>query len=147
MSSGARIGLVVATLVALVLAFVLLSPGGDDKKTSDTATTSTAAAGAGTTPSATPPADHAPAFQTIRVVGGKPEGGVEKITYKKGDEARIEVSSPDTSDEIHLHGYDLKRDLKAGGKVRFEFTADAEGIFEIELEGAGAQIGELTVEP
>ncbi len=72
---------------------------------------------------------------------------MKKITVTKGDRVRIEVASPDTSDEIHLHGYDLKRDLKAGGRVRFSFGADAEGIFEIELEGTGTQIGKLVVEP
>ena len=79
--------------------------------------------------------------------GGKPVGGVKRIKLTKGDRARIEVSSADTTDEIHLHGYDLKRDLKAGGRVRFSFEANADGIYEIELEGAGVQIGELVVEP
>ncbi|HWI06487.1 MAG TPA: hypothetical protein VNT54_03095, partial [Solirubrobacteraceae bacterium] len=59
----------------------------------------------------------------------------------------IQISSPDTTDEIHLHGYDLYRDLKAGGSVRYSFEANAEGIFEIELHGSGTQIGELVVEP
>jgi FtsP/CotA-like multicopper oxidase with cupredoxin domain len=153
MSNRARIGLVVATLAVIVVAFVVLSPGGDDENAGPgtTATTPVARAGATTAgaTTATPPpaADHEPALQTIRVTGGKPSGGVAKIKLKKGDTARIRVASRDTSDEIHLHGYDLKRDLKAGGSVRFEFKADAEGIFEIELEGAGVQIGELTVEP
>ena len=57
------------------------------------------------------------------------------------------MSSPDTTDEIHLHGYDLKRDLKAGGSVRFTFVASTDGIYEIELEGAGVQIASLVVEP
>jgi heme/copper-type cytochrome/quinol oxidase subunit 2 len=154
MSTGARIGVVVATIAVLVLAFVLLSPEADkDSNTAQTptttapATTSEAPATTATTATAPPAADHEPAFQTIRVTGGQPSGGIKKITLKQNATARIRVSSPDTSDEIHLHGYDLKRDLKAGGSVRFEFKADAEGIFEIELEGAGVQIGELTVEP
>jgi len=152
MSSGARIGLVVATVVVIALAFVLLSPGDDDtsKTTSTTSppppaqTNGTGGATPTTTTVAPPPA---PSFKTIQVRGGKPAGGVRKVTVTKGDRVRIEVASPDTSDEIHLHGYDLKRDLKAGGRVRFSFDADVEGIFEIELEGAGTQIGELVVEP
>ena len=159
MSSGARIGLLLATLVAVVVAFVVLSPGGDDD--SDTATTPTVPATTSPAPATTdttgtaepapvqepaPPAPT-PAFVTIRVRDGKPVGGVKTITVDKGERARIEVSSPDTSDEIHLHGYDLKRDLEAGGRVRFSFDADADGIFEIELEGAGTQIGKLVVEP
>lgn len=149
MSSGARIGLLVATVVVIALAFVLLSPGDDDTSTTTAPpppaqTNGTGGATPTTTTVAPPPA---PSFKTIRVRGGKPVGGVRKITVTKDDRVRIEVASPDTSDEIHVHGYDLKRDLKAGGRVRFSFDADAEGIFEIELEGAGTQIGELVVEP
>jgi FtsP/CotA-like multicopper oxidase with cupredoxin domain len=154
MSSGARIGLVLGTVVVIVLAFVLLSPGGDDSKTASTVPTTTAAPTTSTTPAATggtpataEPTPAQPAFTTIRVENGKPAGGVKTITVNKGDRVRIEVSSPDTSDEIHLHGYDLKRDLKAGGRVRFSFDANVEGIFEIELESAGTQIGKLVVEP
>ncbi len=149
MSRSARIIAVIGTLVVLVVAFVVLRPGDDDEPS----TTQTAAAPAPppasgtTTAPAPPPPPPAPEFEQIVVRGGKPAGGVKRIELTKGDRARIEVSSPDTSDEIHLHGYDLKRDLKAGGKVRFSFTADADGIYEIELEGAGVQIGELVVQP
>ena len=31
--------------------------------------------------------------------------------------------------------------------MRFSFVANADGIYEIELEGAGVQIAELVVEP
>ena len=66
---------------------------------------------------------------------------------KNGDRARIQVTTPDTTDEIHLHGYDVTRDLKPGMRARFSFEANAEGIFEIELHGTGTQIAELVVEP
>jgi hypothetical protein len=150
MSRQARIGLVVATLVVLVVAFVVLSPGGDDD--SDKANTTAAAPPPptptnGETTPVTPPPPPAPTFETISVKAGKPVGGIKTITVDKGDQARIQVSSPDTTDEIHLHGYDLKRDLKAGGRVRFSFVAKDDGIYEIELEGSGTQIGKLVVEP
>lgn len=158
MSNGARIGLLVGTVVALVLAFVLLSPGPDEDDSVATtpsvsvpATTPESPAGepAQTTTAVTPPASAPPAveFEQIRVQGGNPAGGVKTITVKKSERVRIQVSSQDTSDEIHLHGYDITRDLKAGDSVRFSFKADAEGIFEIELEGAHTQIGKLVVEP
>jgi FtsP/CotA-like multicopper oxidase with cupredoxin domain len=150
-SRNARILAIVGTLVVLVIAFVVLSPGDDSKdKTASTTTASPPPAGS-TTPvtaePAPPPAAPKPTFTTITVRGGKPVGGIKRITVTKGDRARIEVTSPDTSDEIHLHGYDLKRDLKAGGSVRFSFEASTDGIYEIELEGAGVQIASLVVEP
>jgi len=146
-SSSARILAVVATTVILVIAFVVLSPGDDDKaaQTTTQAATTTTTATAVPEPRAEP--QPRPRYETVRVRAGKPVGGVKRIRVTKGARARIEISSPDTSDEIHLHGYDLTRDLKAGGRVRFAFDADAEGIFEIELHGAGAQIASLVVEP
>jgi len=156
MSNAARIGVVVATIAVLVLAFILLSPeADDDSNTAQTPTTTAPTRTTDTTGSpepapagqVPPAADHEPTFETIRVRAGKSVGGIKEITVKKGERARIQVASPDTSDEIHLHGYDLARDLKAGGSVRFSFKANADGIFEIELEGAGRQIGKLVVEP
>jgi len=150
MSSGARIGLVAGTVAVLVLAFALLSPSDDD---SDTANAPTATAPSATTPAQTtaggtqPAPAPAPGFERIRVRDGQPVGGVQTITVEKGERARIQISSQDTTDEIHLHGYDLHRDLKAGGSVRYSFEANADGIFEIELHGSGTQIGELVVEP
>ena len=144
MSRQARIGLVVATLVVLVVAFVVLSPGGDDEPDQTNTTTAAAAPPArhadrhGDDAGATPP-PPAPSFETIRVKGGQPVGGIKTVTVNKGDRVRIQVSSADTTEEIHLHGYDIARDLKAGGRVRFSFDATLEGIFEIELRGTPAR--------
>ena len=148
MSSGARIGLVVATVVALVVAFVLLSPADDDDPSPGADTTTVPAATADApAPPAAPGADHEPPFTTIRVRTGEPIDGPRTIRVAKGARVRIQVASQDTTDEVHVHGYDLRRDLEAGDSVRFSFVADAEGIFEIELERKGTQIGELVVEP
>ena len=78
--------------------------------------------------------------------GGKPAGGVQKLTYKNGDRIQFIVAS-DVADEIHVHGYDLTKDVPAGGTVRFSFPARIEGVFEVELEGRKEQIAELRVSP
>ncbi len=46
-----------------------------------------------------------------------------------------------------MHGYDLKKDVTAGGSVEFDFKATIEGRFEVELENAGTQIAMLEVDP
>ena len=153
MSNGQRIALVVGTLVVLIAAYFAFAPGDEDGGLSDdvaTATTPairTTTAPATTTTAVPPGADHEPQVATIRVRSGAPVGGVQTIEVSKGDQARIRVTSQDTSDEIHIHGYDLMKDLSAPGSVTFAFEANAEGIFEIELEDAGVQIGKLVVEP
>ncbi|HVF78053.1 MAG TPA: hypothetical protein VNA28_07130 [Solirubrobacteraceae bacterium] len=152
MSREARIGLLVGTVVVLVLAFVLLSPGGGDEESTATTPSVTAEAPAAdatqpTTVVTRPPPPPAPTFETIRVRGGKPVGDIRKITVEKGERARIRITSTDTSDEIHLHGYDKYANVAPGKSGRFSFKADAEGIFEIELHGTGTLIGQLVVEP
>jgi hypothetical protein len=83
---------------------------------------------------------------TIVVKNGEPVGGVQELEYSAGDQIRFEVDS-DVADEIHVHGYDLMKDVPAGGVVSFSFPAEIEGIFEVELEGRKEQIAELRVNP
>jgi hypothetical protein len=83
---------------------------------------------------------------TIVVRNGHPVGGVTELTYNQGDRVRFKVSS-DVGDEVHVHGYDIAKDVKAGGSVGFDFPASIEGVFEGELEGRKAQILELRVNP
>jgi len=108
-----------------------------DDSGSETGSTSTA------TSTSTP---AVPASQTINVVNGQPQGGVKTVTFKKGDQAVLKVNS-DTADEIHVHGYDLKKDVEKGGSVTFSFKATIDGRFEVELEDAGTQIANLEVTP
>jgi hypothetical protein len=83
---------------------------------------------------------------TIVIKHGKPVGGIAQLTYNEGERVRFEVDS-DVSDEVHVHGYDIMKDVKAGGSVSFDFPATIEGVFEAELEGRKEQILELTVNP
>ncbi len=83
---------------------------------------------------------------TIVIKNGKPVGGIAQLTYNEGEQVRFKVDS-DVSDEVHMHGYDIMKDVKAGGSVTFDFPATIEGVFEAELEGRKEQILELTVNP
>ncbi len=163
MTGGQRLILIVGAVLLLGVGLVLLSPGDDDEQSGSEATVTTPATTTSEAPATTTgtetttetattakrPTSTAPAvkFTTVRVSGGRPVGGVKTIRVKSGKRVGIAVRSNDTSDEIHIHGYDLSKNLKAGGRVRFTFTANAEGIFEIELEARATQIAKLVVEP
>src|SRR3954452_11663819 len=141
-STSSRIAVAVAALAVIVALFVVLNSGGDDNKDSSTSATTT-------TPSKTTGGSDvkqvsAPAQVVVR--GGKPAGGIKKLTYTKGEQVRFIVNS-DVADEIHVHGYDFHKDVSAGGSVSFSFPAKIEGVFVIELENHGEQIGELRVRP
>src|SRR6187399_995286 len=63
-------------------------------------------------------AKGSPEITTIVIKNGKPVGGIADLTYEKGEQVRFKVDS-DVSDEIHVHGYDIMKDVEAGGSVSF----------------------------
>ena len=158
MPRNQRIGLIVAAVVFAVVAFVIASPGDDDEGDQSAQTTTTQSqseTGEQETPTETEaPAETVPAEPKptqIQIRGGEVVGGPADIQAKKSDVVRFVVSS-DAPDDIHLHGYDIEKKSEPGKPARFEFTADVEGIFEIEshvAEDAGKDplVGKLTVEP
>ena len=112
-------------------------------RTTTTATTSAATHATTTTPTTTTKA-NAPVTIRVVVKGGKPVGGIQRATAKKGQTVAIVVHS-DVADEVHVHGYDLHKDVAAGGTVRIAFPATITGVFEAELESRKLQIIEFTV--
>jgi hypothetical protein len=80
----------------------------------------------------------------IRVVDGKPAGGVKREDVEKGETVRIVVFS-DVADEVHIHGYDRSFPVRAGGEASGTFIANVTGIFEVELEQRKEKILELEV--
>ena len=141
MTTRARIALLVAGIVIAVVAFIVLKPD-NTKKDKPSSTQTTTVAGGSSKPSKPAP----PPVTKVIVKGAKPVGGIKKFTVNKGDQVRFVVRS-DVSDEIHVHGYDFHKNVKAGGKVSFSFPAKIDGVFVIELESRGEQIAELTVNP
>ena len=109
-------------------------------------TTSTATGGGGAKSGEEAKGGALPAATTIVVKNGEPVGGVQRLEYSAGDQVRFTVDS-DVADEIHIHGYDLMKDVPAGGSASFSFPAEIEGIFEVELEGRKEQIAEIRVNP
>lgn len=84
---------------------------------------------------------------TVVVKNGEPVGGIAELEFSAGEEIRFKVQA-DEAEEIHVHGYDLMEEVpQGGGTVEFDFPAEIEGIFEVELEGQGTQIAELRVNP
>jgi hypothetical protein len=124
MSSNMMRALAGAAVVIVAVVLLIVLKGGDSGESEKTTTGVT----------------------TIVVKNGKPVGGIAQLTYNKGEQVRFKVDS-DVSDEVHMHGYDIMKDVKAGGSVSFDFPATIEGVFEAELEGRKEQILELLVNP
>lgn len=136
-------------LLLVAGAFALAGCGGGGKSSAPTTTTapSTTTTRTTSTTNTTTTTTTTAGPVTIRVLikGGKPVGGIRRATVKKGQEVAIVVHS-DVADEVHVHGYDLHKDVEAGGSVRIVFPATITGVFEAELESRKLQIIEFTVE-
>ena len=117
--------------------------------TTSRAPASSAATTAPTTTAAAPTtAGVAPGARVVAVTvrEGSVEGGARRESVDLGDQVRLQVTS-DVADEVHVHGYDLRADVPAGGSVDVEFAADLPGVWEVELEGRGLTLVELAVNP
>jgi hypothetical protein len=134
------------SFVAVLAAAFLLSGCGDGGQVTSTETTPSETTTSETTTSETMPTAPEPTTVTVVVEGGVPKGGIVRATVDKGTEVVLVVKS-DVSDEIHIHGYDLSKDVPAGGEARIRFMATIPGRFEVELEERGTQIADLTVQP
>ena len=139
----------VLSAAVLVATFAIIGCGENKSSADSTDTTAPVmdtVTPASTAATATPkPTPKNPQTITIHVVGGKPRGGIARPRVKKGMKVVLVVIS-DTEDEVHLHGYDISRDVAVGGTARVSFVAKIPGRFEVELEQSGVQLAELTVQ-
>ena len=126
-------------IVAVVLFLVFRPDGGDDDSTSPPPTTPTRETGTRSVPTTA-------AIVQIPIVvrGGKPVGGIKRATVAK-DRVVVLVVRSDVADEVHLHGYNVMRDVEPGTPARLRFRATIPGQFEAELEERGLQIANITV--
>jgi len=132
------------TVPALALAATLLVAGcsGDDPAATPSSTPPPSSTSAGaTSPSET-------AFTGTEIVvelrDGKAFPPTHRVKITKDSAVRLLVTS-DVDDELHVHGYDLMKDLPAGQQEFLDLTADQAGVFEVEAEESGIQLAQLEV--
>jgi hypothetical protein len=135
--------LVAAAAVAAVALFVVLRPG-DDEPTAEPNPEPT-------TPTATTRKQELtverPATVRIRidVRNGQVRGGVRRVTVAEGRRIVLTVTS-DVADHVHLHGYDVMRDVAPGSPARLAFTASILGTVELELEDSHVLLARITTQ-
>ena len=135
-----------AVVVAVGLFVVLRSRNDEGSSAATTSATATTTRGQTTTAPAPEPKPPPPARVRIVVRGGEPVGGVRNVTVAK-DRRVVLIVTSDVADEIHLHGYNLKRDVEAGGTARLPFKATIVGTVEAELEQRGLPLARITTQP
>jgi len=145
-----RVALMLAAVTAGAIA--LAGCGGDS--TNDAVTTTETAATAPTTTAdtttttettQTTPASEAKVIM-VNVVKGVPKGGIQRPTVHKGDKVVLVVRT-DSGEAVHLHGYNIEKDVVPGQAVRMPFTANIAGRFEVELHPTDALLAVVEVKP
>jgi len=151
MSRNQRLSFLGIAAVIAVVAIVAFAVGGGSDETSGDS--SSPAAQETSTPTATPSADDAESTPTpTPTATPEPQppllraGKVADLRVTQGETVRFRVRS-DEADEVHVHGYDLMKDVEPGQTATMSFKATITGIFEIELEHSAQQIAELRVDP
>ena len=149
-TKGARIAVAVSAIVAAAFLFLILrDDGGGEGSTVATPAVGKPADESKVTgkPANEPKPKPDETANEIQVEGGEPVGGVQEIEVTVDEPVRLLVSSPDTAEEVHVHGYDVTGELAPGKPAKIDFDATIEGVFEVELEHSATPIAELTVEP
>jgi plastocyanin len=87
-----------------------------------------------------------PQDRTIEVSIKDGEMDPEEISVDQGDTVTLRVSA-DEPTELHVHGYDVERELEPGKEAEIDFEADLTGRFEIENHETEKELGVLQVRP
>ena len=64
----------------------------------------------------------------------------------QNDTVTVNIKS-DTDGEVHLHGYDIHFETKAGQTISQTFKADKSGSYPVEWESPSTELGKLVVSP
>jgi hypothetical protein len=86
-----------------------------------------------------------PVTVDVTVTGGKT---MQPRDWKanQNDTVMVTIKS-DKDGEVHLHGYDIHFETKAGQTVSQTFKADKSGTYPIEWERTSTDLGQLVVSP
>lgn len=135
------VGIAIAVAAGL---YLVLRPDDTDEPTASPPTT-TQATTTTTARTPAPPPPPPPARVELTIRGGLPLGGPRRVTVARGRRVILLVTS-DVADHVHLHGYDVMRDVAPGQPARIAFRATLPGTVEAELEDRRVLIARITTQ-
>ncbi len=148
MSSTASKLLVIAGVAAVAIAlFIFLKDNNEGSENTAPVSTSKMLTSGRDGSTKSNSAENQKQTPVVKVKDGAPVGSVKQVEVKKGETVRLKVES-DMKGSIHVHGYNVMKNVTAGGSVIFSFPAKFDGRFEVEAHfGKHKQIAEIVVEP
>ena len=85
-----------------------------------------------------------PVTLNVTIANGKVSPSGAKYDVAKGAEVTINVTS-DSAETVHVHGYEIEKDVTPGQKLVITFVANMTGSFDIETHVIDATIATLNV--
>jgi hypothetical protein len=147
--TGPKVALAVAAVAVAIVLLVVLRPGDEDDEAEPTTPATTVVTTTGgettTTTTTTTATTEEPVRAEIVVEGGE-VSGPERVRLEEGQRLVLVVRA-DVVDHVHVHGYDLMRDVGPGQPARFAFRVTDPGRFDVELEDRQQPLAELVVSP
>lgn len=85
-----------------------------------------------------------PVTINVTIAKGRVSPSDATVDVTKGSTVTINVTS-DSADTVHVHGYEIEKDVVPGTPLVITFTASQTGSFEIETHVVQATIATLNV--
>lgn len=96
-------------------------------------------------PKAPSSAGEKPTEVVVSVKDGKVSPKAHRVKVAEGSQVQLLVSS-DVDDEVHVHGYEIEKEVAAGQSVTIDFTANQTGVFEVETHESSLLLLQLQVQ-
>ena len=146
MSRAQRLSFLAIAAVIAIVAVILLA-GGDETDTASNPTPTATSSATREPAEAEPQPTETPTPTPTPKPPPLLRAGQERtLTFKEGDTVRFRVRHS-TAEEVHVHDYDISKELEPNQTATVSFKASITGVFEIELEGSGTLLAQLKVEP
>ena len=147
--------------MGLVLAAGLAACGSDAGSTSGTSSSGPSGPATSGAPSSSPSSPSSssdassssdsssstPTQRTIAVTvrGNRVTPAPRTVELKVGETITLEVTS-DHADQLHVHGFDIEKELPAGTPVRVELTGESPGVYEVETHEPSLRLLKIAVQ-
>jgi len=96
-------------------------------------------------PAGSSSAGEKPTEIVVSVKDGKVSPKAHRVKVAEGSQVQLLVSS-DVDDEVHVHGYDIEKEVAAGQSVTIDLTANQPGVFEGETHESDLLLLQLQVQ-
>jgi hypothetical protein len=134
------------SLLAVVLAVLLVAAGCGGDEGSPSVTTAVETSVEASPPPAPAPTPAQPKAVVLVVDQGRPRGGIKRPKLEQGARIVLVIRS-DLGKAVHVHGYKVDRPIRPGTPLRIPLTLTVAGRFEVELHDPDALLAVLEVRP